>query len=53
MKANGEKTSALVRGLSDAELDRAASVLAGMPAMTAAQAIEGILCLFKALQEHG
>jgi hypothetical protein len=43
LKANGEKTSALVRALSDAELDRSASVLAGMPAMTAAQAIEGIL----------
>jgi hypothetical protein len=43
LKANGEKTSALVRGLSDTELDRSASVLAGMPAMTAAQAIEGIL----------
>jgi len=34
LKANGEKTSAL---------DRSASVLAGIPAMTAAQAIEGIL----------
>jgi mycothiol maleylpyruvate isomerase-like protein len=43
LKVNGEKTSALVRGLSDAELDRSASVLAGMPAMTAAQAIEGVL----------
>jgi len=43
LKSNGAKTSALVRGLSDAELDRSASVLAGMPAVTAAQAIEGIL----------
>jgi len=43
LKANGEKSSALVRGLSDAELDRSASVLGGMPAITAAQAIEGIL----------
>lgn len=43
LKGNGEKSSALVRGLSDAELDRSASVLAGMPAMSAAQAIEGIL----------
>ena len=43
LKANGEKASGLVRGLSDAELDRGASVLAGMPAVTAAQAIEGIL----------
>jgi len=43
LKANGGKVSSLVRGLSDAELDRSASVLAGMPALTAAQAIEGIL----------
>ena len=43
LKANGGKASGIVRGLSDAELDRSASVLVGMPAMTAAQAIEGIL----------
>ena len=43
LKTNGEKTSALVRALSDEELDRSASLLGGMPAMTAAQAIEGIL----------
>jgi len=43
LKANGAKASGMVRGLSDAELDRSASVLAGMPAMTATQAIEGIL----------
>lgn len=43
LKANGEKTSAIVRALSDDELDRSASVLGGMPAVTAAQAIEGIL----------
>ena len=43
LKTNGEKASGLVRGLSDAELDRSASVLAGMPSVTAAQAIEGIL----------
>lgn len=43
LKANGSQASAIVRGLSDAELDRSASVLVGMPAMTAAQAIEGIL----------
>jgi len=43
LKANGEKASAVVRGLTDVELDRSASVLVGMPAMTAAQAIEGIL----------
>jgi DinB superfamily len=43
LKANGRKASDIVRALSDAELDRSASMLAGMPAMTAAQAIEGIL----------
>jgi hypothetical protein len=43
LKTNSEKASGLVRGLSDAELDRSASVLAGMPSVTAAQAIEGIL----------
>ena len=43
LKANGEKASGLVRGLSDAELDRSASLMAGMPSMTASQAIEGIL----------
>ena len=43
LKANGGKAGGIVRGLSDAELDRSASLLAGMPAMTAAQAIEGVL----------
>lgn len=43
LKANSEKASELIRGLSDAELDRSASVLAGMPAVTAQQAVEGIL----------
>ena len=43
LKANGGQASAMVRGFSDAELDRSASMLGGMPAMTAAQAIEGIL----------
>src|SRR5216683_2658829 len=43
LKANGGKASGIVRGLSDAELDKSASVLVGMPAMTAAQAIEAIL----------
>jgi hypothetical protein len=43
LKTNGAKAAAMVRGLSDSELDRSASILAGMPAMTAAQAIEGIL----------
>jgi hypothetical protein len=43
LKANGGKASGIVRGLSDTELDRSASVLVGTPPMTAAQAIEGIL----------
>jgi DinB family protein len=43
LKANGGKASAIVRGLSDVELDRSASLLGGMPAVTAAQAIEAIL----------
>lgn len=43
LRANGDKAAAVVRGLSDAELDRSGSVLVGVPAMTAAQAIEGIL----------
>lgn len=35
--------AAAVRGLSDAELDRKGTVLAGMPAMSTQQAIESIL----------
>lgn len=35
--------AATVRGINDADLDRSATVLAGMPAMSAQQAIEGIL----------
>lgn len=35
--------AALVRGLSDVELDRKGTVFTGIPAMTAQQAIEGIL----------
>lgn len=35
--------AAAVRGLSDAELDKKGTVLAGMPAMTTQQAIESIL----------
>jgi uncharacterized damage-inducible protein DinB len=35
--------AATVRGLSDAELDKKGTVLAGMPAMTTQQAIESIL----------
>jgi len=43
LKKNGAKAASIVRGLSDAELDKSASVLVGMPPMSAAQAIEGIL----------
>jgi hypothetical protein len=43
LKSGGDKAAAMVRGLSDAELDRSGSVLVGAPPMTAAQAIEGIL----------
>ena len=43
LRANAGKAAGIVRGLSDAELDRSASVLVGAPAMTAAQAIDGIL----------
>jgi len=35
--------AAMVRGLSDTDLDRSGVVLTGMPAMSAQQAIEGIL----------
>ena len=35
--------AARVRGLSDAELDRSGTVMAGMPAMTTQQVVEGIL----------
>ena len=41
-KTNAANASSLVRGLSDAELDRSATLLGGRP-MTAAQVIEGIL----------
>jgi hypothetical protein len=44
------KASAVVRGLSDAELDKTGTVLAGMPAMSAQQAIEAILV--NHIQEH-
>jgi DinB superfamily len=43
LRSSGEKAAAVVRGLSDAELDRSGTVLVDAPAMTAAQAIEGIL----------
>lgn len=42
-RANGAKASAIVRGLSDAELDRSGTVLTDIPVMTVHQAIEGIL----------
>ena len=42
-KKGAAAAAAAVRGLSDAELDRSATVLAGMPAMTVQQMIEGIL----------
>jgi hypothetical protein len=43
LQTNGAKAAAAVRGLSDADLDRSGTVLAGMPAMSVAQVIEGIL----------
>jgi DinB family protein len=49
-RANGAKASAIVRGLSDAELDRSGTVLTDIPAMTVQQAIEGIL--INHVQEH-
>ena len=42
-KKGAAAAAAAVRGLSDAELDRSATVLTGMPAMTVQQMIEGIL----------
>ena len=42
-KTGAAAATALVRGLSDAELDRSGAVLAGMPAMTTQQVVEGIL----------
>ncbi len=43
LKANGVKVAGVVRGLGDAELDRSAPVLTGMPPFTTAQVIERIL----------
>ena len=43
LKENGGKASGIVRGLSDDELDRSASLLVGTPVVTAAQAVEGVL----------
>jgi hypothetical protein len=42
-RTNGAKASAIVRGLSDAELDRSGTVLADIPVITVQQAIDGIL----------
>jgi len=42
-RRNVALAAGIVRGLSDAELDRTASVLVGAPAMSAQQAIERIL----------
>jgi hypothetical protein len=43
-KKNAAETAAIVRGLDDAALGRSAEVLKGMPAMSAEQAVVGILC---------
>ena len=40
---NAAAAAAVVRGLSDAELDQKGTVLVGMPAMTTQQAVESIL----------
>jgi uncharacterized damage-inducible protein DinB len=42
-KKNGAAAAAVVRGLSDAELEQSGSPLSGMPAMTTQQVVEGIL----------
>ena len=42
-KKSAAAAAAIVRGLDDASLDRTATVLQGMPAMSAQQAAEGIL----------
>jgi len=42
-KKNAASAAALVRGLSDAELDRSGTVLTGMPAMTVEQIVTNIL----------
>jgi hypothetical protein len=40
----------MVRGLSDAELEKSGTVLTGMPAMSVQQIIEGVL--INHVQEH-
>ena len=42
-KKGAAAAAAVVRGLSDAELDRSGTVLTGMPAMTTQQVVENIL----------
>jgi hypothetical protein len=42
-KKGAAAAAAVVRGLDDASLDRTATILQGMPAMSAQQAVEGIL----------
>jgi hypothetical protein len=42
-KKNATSAAAIVRGLDDAQLERAATVLAGVPAMSAAQFVERVL----------
>ena len=42
-KKGAAAAAGLVRGLSDAELDKNGTVLTGMPAMTTQQVVEGIL----------
>jgi hypothetical protein len=42
-RTSGAKASAIVRGLSDTELDRSGTMLADIPVMTVPQAINGIL----------
>ena len=49
-KKNTAAAAALVRGLSDAALDKSGTVLHGMPAMTTQQIVEGIL--INHLNEH-
>jgi hypothetical protein len=42
-KKNAAAAASVVRGLSDAELDRSGAPITGMPVMTAHQIVEGIL----------
>jgi hypothetical protein len=49
-KKNAAAAAAVVRGLSDAELDRTGGILVGMPPMSTQQAVEQIL--IKHVNEH-